>query len=140
MTTYRIERMTDENYCIMMDGSYCYHSETLEIEANSKEEANEKARKNGYVVMDNWTKSLEEIEAEDARIEAYLKKEEEKREKAKAKRKATEERKAAEAGMTVEEYRKEKARQKRIERLKNEIEELKKELENKKAELERLTK
>ena len=140
MTTYRVERMTDENYCMMMDGSYGYHSEELEVKANSKEEANEKARKNGYVVMDNWTKSLEEIEAEDARIEAYMKKEEEKREKAKAKRKATEERKAAEVGMTVEEYRKEKARQKRIERLKNEIEELKKELENKNAELERLTK
>lgn len=140
MTIYKVERMTDENYYMMMDGSYGYHVEELEIEANSKEEANEKARKDGYVVNENWTKSLEEIEAEDARIEAYLKKEEEKREKAKAKRKATEERKAAEAGMTVEEYKKEKARQKRIERLKNEIEELKKELENKKAELKRLTK
>lgn len=140
MTTYRVERMTDEDYCRMMDGYYNYHVEKLEIEANSKEEASEKARKNGYVVNEKWIRSLEEIEAENARIEAYLKKEEEKREKAKARKKANEERKASEAGMTVEEYRKEKARQAKIKRLEIEIEELKTKLENKKAELKRLTK
>ena len=140
MTIYEVERMTDENYHMMMSGSNYYYSEIIKIKANNKEEANEKAKKNGYVVIDNWTKSLEEIEAEDARIEAYLKKEEEKREKAKAKRKAAEERKAAEAGMTVEEYKKEKARKAKITRLENEIAELEEELKNKKAELKRLIK
>ncbi len=140
MAIYRVERMTDEDYIQMMDGYYNYHVEKLDIEANSKEEASEKARKDGYVVNEKWIRSLEEIEAENARIEAYLKKEEEKREKAKARRKANEERKAAEAGLTVEEYRKEKVKQAKIKRLESEIEELKKELENKKAELKRLTK
>ena len=64
----------------------------------------------------------------------------EKEERAKQKRKEAEARKAAENGMTVEEYRKEKARKAKIKRLEKEIAELEKELKNKKNYLERLTK
>ena len=82
------------------------------------------------VELPEHTKTWDEIHEEQKQKEAERK----------AKRKATEERKAAEAGLTVEEYRKEKAKKSTITRLKREIDELEKELAKKKAILEEVEK
>ena len=136
--TYRVERMTTENYHNFMGGSYCCNVEYLDIEAETAEEAVEMAKAEGYVVNKNYVKTVEELEAiKKAQDEAWRAKEE-KAERAKAKRKETEARKAVEAGMTVEEYRKEKARKAKIARLEREIAELEEKIARQKAYLAKL--
>jgi hypothetical protein len=136
--TYRVERMTTENYHNFMGGSYCCNVEYLDIEAETAEEAVEMAKAEGYVVNKNYVKTVEELEAiKKAQDEAWRAKEE-KAERAKAKRKETEARKAVEAGMTVEEYRKEKARKAKIARLEKEIAELEEKIARQKAYLAKL--
>ena len=136
--TYRVERMTTENYHNYMGGNYNYRAEYLDIEAETAEEAVEMTKAEGYVVNDKYVKTVEELEAiKKAQDEAWRAKEE-KTERAKAKRKETEARKAAEAGMTVEEYRKEKARKANIARLEREIAELEAKIARQKAYLAKL--
>lgn len=84
------------------------------------------------------------INTEDELIEwgkNLLNKKREEKEKealAKAKKEAKEIAKATEMGLTLEEYRKEKNRQRNIKRIKNEIEKLEKELARKKEYLKKL--
>lgn len=140
MATYRVERMTNTDYNIYMGGGYNYEVEKLFIEAETVEEAIQKATKPGMVVNKGYIKTLEEIEAEKeakAKAEAERKA---KAERAKAKRKETELRKATEMGLTVEEYRKAKAHKATIAKVTREIEELEKALEQKKRYLAELTK
>ena len=136
--TYRVERMTTENYHNYMGGDYNYRTEYLDIEAETAEKAVEMAKAEGYIVNKNYVKTVEELEAiKKAQDEAWRAKEE-KAERAKAKRKETEARKAAEAGKTVEEYRKEKARKANIARLEKEIAELEAKIAYQKARLAKL--
>lgn len=86
MTTYRVERMTATNYRRMMRGEYNYTVEKIDIVAESKTEAIAKAEKDGYVVNENYVKTLEEIEKAEKENAEYLKAKEEKAEKAKQKR------------------------------------------------------
>lgn len=130
---YKVMRMTKEDYHEYMMGGYNFRTEELIIEAENAEEANEKAKAENFIVCGQWTKTVEEIEAEEAAREAKREAAIEKEEKAKAKRKENEARKAAEAGMTVEEYKKEKARKATARRLEREIEELENLLKEKKA-------
>lgn len=86
MTTYRVERMTVENFGRMMRGEYDYTVEKIDITAESKEDAVAKAKKDGYVVNKDYVKTVEEIEKAEREKAEYLKAQEEKAEKAKAKR------------------------------------------------------
>ena len=140
MATYRVERMTYADYDIYMSGGYHYEVESLFIKAETAEEAIQKAEKPGMVVNKGYVKTLEEIKAEKeakAKAEAERKAKEE---KAKAKRKETELRKATEMGLTVEEYKKVKARKATITKVTREIEELERAIEQKRRYLAELTK
>lgn len=140
MATYRVERMTCTDYNIYMSGGYNYEVEKLLIEAETAEEAIQKATKLGMVVNKEYVKTLEEIKAEEeakANAEAERKV---KAERTKAKRKETELRKATEMGLTVEEYRKVKAHKATVAKVTREIEELEKVLEQKRKYLAKLTK
>lgn len=102
----------------MMRGDYLYDVENLDIEAETPEEAVNKARANGYeIINEGYVKTLEELEAKEKAWREQRAAEEAKKEAAKAKREATEARKAEEAGMTLKEYRAERRRQGEIRRL-----------------------
>jgi len=112
---------------------------------DNKEEAEAFAVKQIWVFNPNVHAKVKEIPAHTETWEEREAREERKAAEKKAKREAKEARKAAEAGMTVEEYRKEKARKAKIKKIKGEIEgleneiaRLEKELKNKKAYLEKL--
>lgn len=113
-------------------------SRLMVIEAESENEAIAKASEmlgNGYEVIKAEAES--KIKAEEAEREARAKAEAEKAE-AKKKVKAEREKAKAEAnGMSVEEYRKAKAKEANKKRLMREIAELEKELARKKALLEK---
>ncbi len=138
MNTYRVERMKHADYIAYMGGAYNYDVEVVEVQAETAEEAAAKAAAVGYTVNEGYIKTVEEIAAEDAAREAAYQARQEKAEARKEKRLATEMRKAQDAGMTVEEYRKAKARKAQITRLEREIAELEKQLANKKALLEKV--
>lgn len=138
MNTYRVERMKFGDYMAYLAGANNYDVEVVEIQAETAMEAAEKAAAVGYVVNEKFVKTLEEIAAEDAAREAAYQARQAKAEARKEKRLATEMRKAQEAGMTIEEYRKAKARKAQRTRLEKEIAELEKQLKNKKALLEKV--
>lgn len=106
MTTYVVERMSEDSYGEYMLGGYNYRVEHLHIEAENVEEAIKKAQKPGYVVNDRYVRTLEELEQEKAELERRWAEEEAKKRAQAEKRKATEARKAEEMGLSVEEYRK----------------------------------
>lgn len=133
MNTYRVERMKFDDYCRYMAGAYNYDVEVVEIQAETAEEAAAKAAAVGYTVNEGYIKTVEEIAVEDAAREAAYQARQAKAQARKEKRLATEMRKAQEAGMTVEEYRKAKARKAQATKLEKEIAELEKQLANKKA-------
>ena len=135
--TYRVQRMTRGSYDEYMTGGYNYSVENLDIEANSPEEAIEKAKKEGYVVND-YVESYEEIEAKrQARIVEW-EAEQLKKQKAEAKRIANEKKRAEEAGLTVEEFRAEKKRIQKVKNVKREIENRKKYIEDLKNQIREL--
>lgn len=137
--TYRVEMMTKEEYSAYMMGNMFCTVKTVEIEAETVEEAIAKA-KAGYSNMfinKGYVKTVEEIEAErkareEARAEAE-RKEAERKEKAKAR----EEAKAEAMGMTVEEYKEAKKIKAKKTRYNNEIKRMEAEIEKMKAEIER---
>ena len=94
MTMYRIEMMTHESYNEMLRGSHDYSVKCADIEAESAEEAVAIAKRTNpnLVVDDENVRTVAEIEAEFeermARYEAFLKAEEERKAKARAKREA----------------------------------------------------
>lgn len=109
---YQVQMMTPDSYHAYMCGSNEYHVDEKTIVADTTEQALEIAKKMypGYMINENYIKTLEELALEKAEREAYynrLHAEEEAKRRAQAeKRKATLERKAAEAGLSVEDYRK----------------------------------
>ena len=94
MTMYRIEMMTNESYNEMLRGSHDYSIKYADIEAESAEEAIEiaKATNPNLVIDKKSVRTVAEIEAvfeeRMARYEAFLKAEEERKAKARAKREA----------------------------------------------------
>ena len=134
MNTYRVERMKHADYIAYLGGAYNYDVEIVEVQAETAQEAIAKAAAVGYTVNKGYVRTLEEIAAEEAAYQARQAKAQARKEK----RLATEMRKAEEAGMTVEEYRKAKARKAQRTRLEKEIAELEKQLANKKALLEKV--
>ena len=140
MTTYIVERMSEADYQEYLEGGHNYYVENLHIEAETPEEAANKAVALGYVVNYNYVITLKKYEAKKIERKEAINEREKKAAEAKAKKLATEARKAEKAGMSVEEYRKEKARKVRVKKLEKELEEFEKELKRKKVELKKLTK
>ena len=111
MTTYRIEMMTTNNYNKFMTGSNNYWVDKIDIEANTAEEAVEIAKKNNpeMIINTNYVKTVAELEVikakEDTELNAYLKAEEEKKARVKARKAEREKEKAEALGLTIEEYK-----------------------------------
>ena len=109
---YQIEMMTPGDYHDYMGGGYNYSVKKKHVEADTTEQALELAKKlfPGYVINENYIKTVEELELEQAEREAEYKRrqaEQAAKDRAQAeKRKATEAKKAEEAGLSVEDYRK----------------------------------
>lgn len=142
MTTYIIKIMNLDNYNKMMGGSDCYHSETVKISAENADEAIFKAKIQypDMIIDAHYVKSVEELEAKKVKMEAKLEAERKTEAERKAKRIEREKMKAEQAGMTVEEYRAEQNRQRKIRKTEKEITELIQELDKKKKYLEKLKK
>lgn len=128
MKTYRVTVITAGLGAYKM-GSDKYTIADVNIMADNAGDAIKIAeRKHGYVINKGHVKTLEELEeerrAENEKIANIAKK----RADAAAKRKATEQKKAEELGMTLEEYRIEKWRKGEIKRLKKIIADAEEEL------------
>ena len=138
---YRIEMMSKNDYHNYMTGGYNYSVRSIDIEANTAEEALEIAKKNNpYMVFNEsyvrTVAELEELEAKrNAEYKAQLKAKAEKADKAKA-RKA----KAEALGLTVEEYKAKVKHDKKVRDAEARIAELKAELAKEEKYLEELKK
>lgn len=125
---YTVERMTEEAYNNYMMGMNDYFVEVIEVEAESVEEAIEKASLAGYVINAKSVKTIEEVEREKKEKEeakkVFVALEEAKKEK----RLLAEKRQAENKGMTVEEYKAYKANKRKLTYNKNQLATLEKEL------------
>lgn len=139
MTTYRVQRMTTEEYSKYMGGALYYEVENLYIEAESLTEAVQKAYKAGYVVNGS-AKTVEELENEKKRRAEEEKEEARKKAEKKAKALAKEQAKAEEKGMTLENYKKWKRASGEARRLQKMIENLNEALAEKEALMRRMEK
>lgn len=137
MTAYYVQRMTKNDYHTMMRGEYGFHVENLTIEAETPEEAKKIAAKDGYMVND-LVLNVEEWEAERKVRREKAAQNLKNRKAANKKRRESEIAKAEALGMTLKEYRADKARRGQITRLRNEIEDLERELKKKRAYLKKL--
>lgn len=143
---YVVKMMSMNDYNNMMLGGLNYVVHDVEIEAETAAEAIIEAR-NKYrdmIINDYYAKPVEVVKAEFDRkvkeFEAFKKEQEEKKAAEKAKREAKEKAKAEAAGMSVEEYKAELKKAKKVKKLEDEIKELEALLANKKAALEELNK
>ena len=121
---YLVQRMTIDSYHEMMQGGYFYNLETLEIEAESKEEAVKKAQKDGYVVNDGYVIDKAKAEEAEARAEARAREREEKERKAKERKAEREKAKAEAQGLTLEEYKHLKNRERKLKKMQANVREL----------------
>lgn len=128
--TYKIEMMDNANYSAYLAGDATYYVKTIEIEANSKEEAiaNAKVMFAGYVINDKKVYDVEELEATKKAFEERIKTDEAKAKANKEKKLAKEIEKAEKAGMTLEEYRAKVRKENAIKRAEKRIAELEAEL------------
>ena len=123
---YRVERATENDYHDMMCGSLNYSIEKLDIEAETPEEAAKMAEAEGYVVNKEYVKTVAELEAKEAAFWARMDEEQAKAEakaaRAKARKAEREAAKAAELGVTVDEYKAMVKREKYIKALTADLE------------------
>lgn len=128
MKTYRVTVITAGLGAYMM-GSDKYTIADVNIMADNAGDAIKIAeRKHGYVINKKDVKTLEELEEERRAENEEIANIAKKRADAAAKRKATEQKKAEELGMTLEEYRIDKWRKGEIKRLKKIIADAEEEL------------
>jgi hypothetical protein len=141
MTTYVIETMTKRDYHDSMRGDLCMVY-TVNIEANTAEEAVAIAKEKYPTrkINEKYVETLEQAKAEEEKWQRIREEVIREQEQAKQKRIEREERKAKELGMTVEEYKAEKNRQRKIKKLEKEIAEYEEKLRAAKAYLKRLEK
>ena len=140
MKTYVIEMMDNQSYAIYMGGGFNYDVEKVTVPANSAEEAIEKARCDHpeMIINTSYVRTVEELAEEKARIAAEADARHQKEEAKKARRLANEKAKAEAAGMTVEEYRAEQRRKRKIRETEREIAQMEENLANLKKYLEKL--
>lgn len=128
MKTYRVTVITEGLGNYMMDGNK-YTTARVNIMADNAGDAIKIAeRKHGYVINKKDVKTLEELEEERRAENEEIANIAKKRADAAAKRKATEQKKAEELGMTLEEYRFDKWRKGEVKRLKKIIADAEEEL------------
>lgn len=106
MATYKIEMMDMGSFNNYMSGNWNYHVEKINIEAETAEEAVAiaKAQYPEMVINEGWVKTLEELAAIEAEKAAEAKANAEKEAAKKARKAEREAAKAAEMGLTIEEY------------------------------------
>jgi hypothetical protein len=106
MATYKIEMMSMDSYNRYMGGYWDYRVEKINIEAETAEEAVAiaKAKYSEMVINEGWVKTLEELAAIEAEKIAEAKAEAEREAAKKARKAEREAAKAAEMGLTIEEY------------------------------------
>lgn len=140
MDTYRIEMMTTEEYHRYMTGGLAFSDRVLEITASSADEAIAIAENTYPALVANkyYTPTLRELEAKRAETEKAIKDEAERKAQRKAKAEAKEREKAEAMDLTIEEYRAEQRKMKKIKMLEKQIAQLREELANAEKELNRL--
>lgn len=121
MATYKIEMMDMNSFNRYMGGYWDYSVKKIDIEAETAEEAVAiaKAQYPEMVINEEWVKTLKELAAIEAEKMAEAKANAEKEAAKKARKAEREAAKAAEMGMTVQEYneyKKETAKARRYER------------------------
>lgn len=138
--TYVVEMMTKRDFMNYMGGGYAYTVEKVEIVADTVENAIAIAEQTftDVVINKNYVKTVDELTKEEEERVARVKAEEEKKATAKAKREQTELNKATALGLTVEEYRKEIAKERKIRTMEKKIAEMENELARMKKNLENI--
>ena len=130
MNIYEITMVTKATANDYFNGAYNYESNVVRITADNKDQAKEIATKEnaGFVVVK--VEDVKEIEATEKAVANAIAKDNERKAKAQATRKANEEKKAFEMGMTVEEYKKYKAIMARKTKAENEIAKMQQQIYN----------
>jgi len=121
MNTYEITMVTKATAHDYFNGAYNYESDVVRVKADNKDQAKEIATKENADFVVVRVEDVKEIEAREKAVANAIAKDKERKAKAQATRKANEEKKAHEMGMTIEEYRKYKAIMSRKTKAENEI-------------------
>ena len=121
MNIYEITMVTKATANDYFSGGYNYESDIVRIKADNKDQAKEIATKENANFVVVKVEDVKEIEATEKAVANAIAKENERKAKAQATRKANEEKKACEMGMTVAEYRKYKAIMSQKTKAENEI-------------------
>ena len=121
MNTYEITMVTKATANDYFNGGYNYDSNVVRITADNKDQAKEIATKENANFVVVKVEDVKEIETKEKAVANAIAKDNERKAKAQATRKANEEKKAFEMGMTVAEYKKYKAIMSRKTKAENEI-------------------
>ena len=130
MNTYEITMVTKATANDYFNGGYNYESNVVRITANNKDQAKEIATKENANFVVVTIENVKEIEAKEKAVANAIAKDKERKAKAQATRKANEEKKAFEMGMTVEQYKKYKAIMSRKTKAENEIAKMQQQIYN----------
>ena len=130
MNTYEITMVTKATANDYFNGAYNYDSNVVRITADNKDQAKEIATKENANFVVVKVEDVKEIEATEKAVANAIAKDKERKAKAQATRKANEEKKACEMGMTVAEYKKYKAIMSRKTKAENEIAKMQQQIYN----------
>ena len=130
MNTYEITMVTKATANDYFNGGYNYDSNVVRITADNKDQAKEIATKENANFVVVKVEDVKEIEATEKAVANAIAKDKERKAKAQATRKANEEKKAFEMGMTVAEYKKYKAIMSRKTKAENEIAKMQQQIYN----------
>ena len=130
MNTYEITMVTKATANDYFNGAYNYDSNVVRITADNKDQAKEIATKENANFVVVTIEDVKEIEEKEKAVANAIAKDNERKAKAQATRKANEEKKAFEMGMTVEQYKKYKAIMSRKTKAENEIAKMQQQIYN----------
>ena len=130
MNTYEITMVTKATANDYFNGGYNYDSNVVRITADNKDQAKEIATKENANFVVVKVEDVKEIETKEKAAANAIAKDNERKAKAQATRKANEEKKAFEMGMTVEQYKKYKAIMSRKTKAENEIAKMQQQIYN----------
>ena len=130
MNIYEITMVTKATANDYFNGGYNYDSNVVRITADNKDQAKEIATKENANFVVVTIENVKEIEATEKAVANAIAKDNERKAKAQATRKANEEKKACEMGMTVAEYKKYKAIMARKTKAENEIAKMQQQIYN----------